>query len=94
MSAIQILKYGLATNLWKKEGWLFNLLKQEGIIDGTKQSRKESCWNYYKSQQLYIEALQDANNDSEFDPRRSEHVTGKDGRFIQAKIQRASQRIL
>jgi hypothetical protein len=61
------------------------LLKQEGIIDGTKQSRKESCWNYYKSQQLYIEALQDAKNDSEFDPRRSGHVTGKDGRFIQAK---------
>jgi hypothetical protein len=86
MSAIQILlKYGLATNLWKKEGWLFNLLKQEGIIDGTKQSREESCWNYYKSQQLYIEALQDAKDDAEFDPRRSEHVIGKDGKFIKQK---------
>ncbi len=85
MSAIQILKYGLSTNLWRKEGWLFNLLQQEGIIDGTKQSRKESCWNYYKSQLLYIEALQDAKDDAEFDPRRSEHVIGKDGKFIKQK---------
>ena len=85
MSAIQILKYGLATNLWKKEGWLFALLQQEGILDGSKQSRKEGCWNYFKSQQLYIEALQDAKDDSTFDPRRSGHVTGKDGRFKQAK---------
>ncbi len=83
MSAIQILKHGLATNLWKKRGWLFDLLRREGIIDGSKMSRKESCWSYYKSQQLYIEALQDAKADSNFDPRRSEHVTGKDGRFIQ-----------
>ena len=85
MSAIQILKYGLVTNLWKKEGWLFHLLQQEGIVDGTKQSKKESCWSYYKSQLLYIEALQDAKEDSEFDPRRSEHKIGKDGRFVQQK---------
>jgi hypothetical protein len=85
MSAIQILKHGLATNLWKKQGWLFNLLHQEGLLDGTKQARKEACWSYYKSQQLYIEALQEAKDDPEFDPRRSEHVTGKDGKFVQKK---------
>lgn len=85
MSPIQILKYGLATNLWKKEGWLFDLLQHAGILDGSKQSRKEGCWNYFKSQQLYIEALQDAKDDTTFDPRRSGHVTGKDGRFKQAK---------
>jgi hypothetical protein len=69
MSAIQILKHGLSSNLWKKEGWLFDLLKTEGLADGTKQSRKELCWSYFKSQQLCIEAVQDAKNDPEFDPR-------------------------
>jgi hypothetical protein len=83
----------LATNLWKKEGWLFVLLQQEGILDGSKQSRKEGCWNYFKSQQLYIEALQEAKDDTGFDPRRSGHMTGKDGRFKQQKMPRASLRI-
>ena len=82
MSPIQILKHGLTNNLWKKLGWLKVLLKAEGIIDGSKQSMKEMCWSYYKSQMLYIEAMQDAKEDAEFDPRRSEHVTGKDGRFV------------
>jgi hypothetical protein len=78
MSAIQILKYGLNEHLWKKKGWLFGLLQREGIVDGTKQSRKEHCWNYYKSQMLYIEAMQEAKNDPKFDPRRQDHKTGKD----------------
>ena len=85
MTDIQILKHGLSSNLWKKEGWLFQLLQDEGIIDGAKQSRKASCWSYYKSQQLYIEAMQDARNEPEFDPRRSGHQTGKDGRFMKKK---------
>ncbi len=85
MSAIQILKHGLSTNLWRKEGWLFDLLTEQGIVDGSKQSRKEMCWSYYKSQQLYIEAMQEARNDANFDPRRNEHVTGKDGRFTKKK---------
>ncbi len=73
MSAIQILKYGLTENLWKKKGWLFDLLTREGIVDGTKQSRKEHCWSYYKSQMICIEAMQDAKEDATFDPRRSDH---------------------
>jgi hypothetical protein len=85
MSAIQILKYGLNENLWKKQGWLFDLLQREGIVDGTKQSRKEHCWSYYKSQMLYIEALQEAKNDPKFDPRRQDHKTGKDGKFVKVK---------
>jgi hypothetical protein len=85
MSAIQVLKHGLSTNLWRKEGWLYDLLKEQGIVDGSKQSRKELCWSYYKSQQLYIEAMKEARNDEDFDPRRNEHVTGKDGRFIKKK---------
>ncbi len=85
MSAIQILKYGLSQNLWKKKGWLFELLKSEGILDGSKQSRKDFCWQYYKSQMLYIEAMREAKEDEEFDPRRSDHVMGKDGRFIKSK---------
>ena len=52
MSDIQILKYGLAEGLWKKKGWLYLLLEREGIADGSKQKRKELCWQYYKSQML------------------------------------------
>ena len=85
MSAIQILKYGLDGNLWKKKGWLFDLLKRDGLSDGSKQSKKELCWSYYKSQMLYIEALQEAKSDSEYDPRRNDHKIGKDGRFISKK---------
>jgi hypothetical protein len=48
-------------------------------------ARKDACWSYYKSQQLYIEALQEAKDDREFDPHRSEHVTGKDGKFEQKR---------
>jgi hypothetical protein len=60
MSSIQILKYGLVQRLWKRKGWLFQLLQREGLTDGSKQSRKILCWQYYKSQMLYIEAMQDA----------------------------------
>ncbi len=70
----------------EKQGWLFELLKREGIMEGSKQSRKEYCWQYYKSQLLlYIEAMQEAKYDSEYDPRRNEHITGKDGRFKKKK---------
>jgi hypothetical protein len=85
MSAIQILKFGLSQNLWKKNGWLFDLLLREGMLDGSKQSRKDFCWQYYKSQMLYIEALREAKEDDEFDPRRSDHTRGKDGSFIKSK---------
>jgi hypothetical protein len=85
MSAIQILKHGRSTHLWKKEGWLHDLLKGQGMVDGSKQSRKDLCWSYYKSQQLYMEAMQEARNDLDYDPRRNEHVTGKDGRFKRKK---------
>jgi hypothetical protein len=85
MSAIQILKSGLNGSSWKKKGWLFDLLKKNGLAEASKQSRKELCWSYYKSQTLYIEALQEAKEDSEYDPRRNDHKTGKDGRFIKKK---------
>jgi hypothetical protein len=85
MSAIQILKSGLDGNSWKKKGWLLEVLKRDGLSNGSKQSRKESCWSYYKSQMLYIEALQEAREDSGFDPRRNDHNTGKDGKFISKK---------
>ncbi len=85
MSSIQILKYGLTEGLWKKKGWLFQLLQREGLTDGSKQSRKQLCWQYYKSQMLYIEAMQDAKEDTTFDPRRNNHKTGKDGKFVAAK---------
>ena len=85
MSDVQILKYGLAEGLWKKKGWLYQLLEKEGLADGSRQKRKELCWRFYKSQMLYIEAIQDAKEDSNFDPRRSDHKTGKDGKFVAVK---------
>jgi hypothetical protein len=69
----------------KKKGWLFDLLKREGILDGSRQSRKELCWNYCKGRMLYIEAMRDAKEDEECDPRRSDHTIGKDGRFVKSK---------
>jgi len=36
--------------------------------------------------QLYIEALQEAKDDVDFDPRRSNHLTGKDGKFTKNKL--------
>jgi hypothetical protein len=34
---------------------------------------------------LYIEAIQDAKDDTTIDPRRSDHKTGKDGNFVSSK---------
>lgn len=51
-------------------------------MDGSKQSKKERCWSDYKSQTLYIEAMQEAKDDTTFDPRRNDHAKSKkDGRF-------------
>ncbi len=52
-----------------------------GIMTDTKESKKERCWADYKSQQLYIEAMREAKEDPEYDPRRTHLVTGKDGRY-------------
>jgi hypothetical protein len=52
-----------------------------GILVDSKASKKEKCWSDYKAQLLYIDAMREAKEDPEFDPRRSHLVTGKDGRF-------------
>ena len=56
-----------------------------GILDGSKQALKARCWNDYKAQMLYIDAMREAKDDATFDPRRNEHQTGKDGRFVASK---------
>jgi hypothetical protein len=38
-----------------------------------------------KAQMLYIDAMREANEDETFNPRRNEHVVGKDGRFVAQK---------
>ena len=81
-TAIKILKYGLEKKLYKRRGWLVELLQKEGLIDGTKQSKKERCWNDYKAQTLYIDAMKEATEDDTFDPRCNAHVKSKkDGKF-------------
>jgi hypothetical protein len=42
-----------------------------GLMNDTKESKKERCWADYKAQQLYIEAMREAKEDLEYDPRRS-----------------------
>ncbi len=34
---------------------------------------------------LYIEAMQEAKDDVTYDPRRQDHKTGKDGKFVKVK---------
>ncbi len=58
-----------------------------GILDGSKQALKARCWNDYKAQMLYIDAMREAKDDATFDPRRNEHQTGNDVRFVAAKGQ-------
>jgi hypothetical protein len=54
---------------------------QKELLTNTKQCKKEKCWAYYKSQQLYIDAMREAKEDLEFDPRRTHLKIGKDGQF-------------
>ena len=60
---------------------MFGLLTRLGILDDTKAAKKEKCWGDYKAQLLYIDAMREAKEDPEFDPRRTHLVVGKDGRF-------------
>jgi hypothetical protein len=46
---------------------------------------KARCWSDYTCQMLYIDAMHEVKDDESFDPRRNEHVTGKDGRFVAKK---------
>jgi hypothetical protein len=46
-----------------------------------KASKKEKCWADYKAQLLYIDAMREAKEDPEFDPRRTHLIVGKDGRY-------------
>ena len=59
--------------------------KQRGILDGSKQALKARCLSDYNAHMLYIDAMREAKDDETFDPRRNEHVTGKDGRFVAQK---------
>ncbi len=53
-----------------------------GILDGSKQTKKERCFNDYKAQTLYIEAMKETMNDEKYDPRRNAHLkSAKSGKF-------------
>jgi hypothetical protein len=51
------------------------------LLKEDKQSKKEKFWSDYKAQLLYIDAMREAKEDPEFDPRRTHIVTGKDGQY-------------
>ena len=53
----------------------------KGVLDDKKASKKEKFWGDYKAQLLYIDAMREAKEDPEFDPRRTHLVVGKDGRY-------------
>jgi hypothetical protein len=53
-----------------------------GILDGSKQSKKDRCWSDYKAQTLYIDAMKEAMEDEQFDHRRNSHLkSAKNGQF-------------
>jgi hypothetical protein len=57
------------------------LVSQIGVLNNTKASKKEKVWGDYKVQLLYIDAMREAKEDPEFDPRRTHLIVGKDGRY-------------
>ncbi len=82
-TAIKILKYGIEKKLCTKKGWLLKLLRKEGILDDSKQSKKARVWSDYQAQTLYIGAMKEVLEDDNLDPRRNSHVKSKkDGKFI------------
>ncbi len=83
---IKILKYGLEKQLYKKKGWLVNMLRREGILDESKQSLKARIWSDYKAQLLYMDAMKEVLHDEALDPRRTGHVKSKkDGKFTSTR---------
>jgi hypothetical protein len=51
-------------------------------LDGSKQSKKDRCWSDYKAQTLYIDAMKEAMDDEQFDPRRNSHLkSAKSGQY-------------
>jgi hypothetical protein len=73
---IKLLKYGLEKKLYKKKGWLVHLLRREGILDDSKQSKKARCWSDYKAQTHYIDAMKEVLHDETLDPTSNPKKTG------------------
>ncbi len=58
MNVIQCQQHGLAQGLHKKEGWLWKVLKAEGIVPDTQAALRERCYDAYQSQNIFIMAQQ------------------------------------
>jgi hypothetical protein len=54
------------------------MFSQIGVLDDSKASKKEKCWADCKAQLLYIDAMREAKEDPEFDPRRTHLMIGND----------------
>ncbi len=54
-------------------------------MDQSKRWKPDAGMIISKAKMLYIDAMREAEEDETFDPRRNEHVTGKDGRFVAQK---------
>ncbi len=77
---LSVLGFACTITFYLKYNCLFPLLYL-GLLKDDKQSKKEKFWADYKAQLLYIDAMREAKEDPEFDPRRTHIVTGKDGRY-------------
>ena len=73
--------YDLFDISWWAHYDLYACLNIIGLLKDDKQSKKEKFWADYKAQILYIDAMREAKEDPEFDPRRTHIVPGKDGRY-------------
>lgn len=58
MNAIQCLQHGLGQGLHKKEGWLWKILKGDGIVPDTQAALRERCYDAYQAQKIFIMAQQ------------------------------------
>jgi hypothetical protein len=84
MNYIESLQYGLAQGLHKKEGWLWNCLLRDGVVEDTQAAKRERCWNAYQAQKIFVMAQQQIMPEG-WDPRspsNSVKVHRKTGQFV------------
>jgi hypothetical protein len=84
MNVIQCLQHGLGQGLHKKEGWLWNVLKAEGIVPDTQAALRERCYDAYQSQKIFIMAQQQVMPEgwNPLDPMHSVKKAKSSGQFV------------
>jgi hypothetical protein len=84
MNVIQSLQYGVSQGLHKKEGWLWNILKVDGIVPDTQIVLRERCYDAYQAQKIFIMAQKQVMPDGwdPLDPMHSVKKAKGNGQFV------------